>query len=75
MTAVSVMHQSGIVHRDIRPDNVVFGDDGVLRLGEFGLANFEGKVPFHGDKAQAAFMSEERLLSSGEVTRCNHAQV
>jgi eukaryotic-like serine/threonine-protein kinase len=31
-------HRAGVVHGDIRPANVVFGDDGRLRLTDVGLA-------------------------------------
>lgn len=36
--AVSVLHQDGIVHRDIKPDNIFVGAEGRLVLGDFGLA-------------------------------------
>jgi len=36
--AVSVLHQAGIVHRDIKPDNIFVSAEGRLVLGDFGLA-------------------------------------
>ncbi len=36
--AVSLLHRGGIVHRDIKPDNVFITNENRLVLGDFGLA-------------------------------------
>jgi serine/threonine-protein kinase len=59
-----------IVHRDVSPQNVLVGIDGVARLVDFGVAKAVGRLQTTTDgqvKGKAAYMSPEQL--SGKVDR------
>ncbi|MEM7077739.1 MAG: protein kinase [Pseudomonadota bacterium] len=70
MEALHVIHEAGIVHGDIAPQNVMLTHDGTVKLIDFGLAShLEDKVL---DSATRIYASPERhrgeaALSAGDL--------
>lgn len=67
--ALSHAHGKGICHRDIKPQNVMIGMDGNVKVADFGLANLETSLAGNSAVGSVHYISPEQAKGQLADTR------
>lgn len=58
------IHSCGIVHLDIKPQNILISQSGVIKIGDFGIAMAQGNDEDEGHEGDTRYLPRELLNST-----------
>ena len=64
--AVHHCHKNGVIHKDIKPHNIIMNQDGNVLLGDFGVSRDEAALDVHRTRQTTPFIKCPELIASGE---------
>jgi len=71
-SAIAAAHRAGVVHRDIKPDNVMMREDGIVKVLDFGLAKSSSRpaaqLPADHEAATRALVNTNPGVIMGTVS-------
>jgi len=65
--ALEVAHDMGVIHRDIKPQNMVVEPDGVLKVMDFGIARMASRKPESGVTQQGMIVGTPEYMAPEQV--------
>ncbi|MFI8179700.1 Stk1 family PASTA domain-containing Ser/Thr kinase [Actinacidiphila glaucinigra] len=64
LAALGAAHRAGLVHRDMKPENVLIGDDGRVKVADFGLVRIAGT---HTDTSTSGVLGTVSYMAPEQV--------
>lgn len=62
LEGLRAVHGAGIVHRDIKPDNILIDENGYPKLADFGIAEFNNKIVSGSQYGTLSYMAPEIIF-------------
>ena len=69
--AIESVHEMGCIHRDLKPDNVLIGKDGHIKLSDFGLSK---KLDVFLDKNNKFISNQDNKIFHNNNTNLSYAE-
>ena len=75
MLSLEFLHNNGILHRDVRPENIIFDSNGYCKLADFGLARIWQSQNASDTSGQPGYIAPEVLMHENHGTAADYFAV